>query len=168
MCTTTRHTVINSSICVVRDHGQAPLNCFSHISLHQPHQHQSSFSVLRQINVFIRVASNLVIMLTDFNWRAAAQLCNYMQGKVSRYSPPGYSPNYLLIIVKRWVIWFACVQRSTWTSCRTPSSAEWHANRILCIEADKPNRNWFHSNVPREIEKLTSDPSSTVIVLSTP
>ena len=38
-------------------------------------------------------------------------------------SPPGYPPHRLLIIVDWSVNWFACIQRSTCTSCRIPSHA---------------------------------------------
>jgi len=38
-------------------------------------------------------------------------------------SPPGCTPRRLLIIVDWSVSWFACVQRSTCTSCRIPSHA---------------------------------------------
>ena len=45
-------------------------------------------------------------------------------------SPPGYPPCRLLIIVNCQVNWFACVQRSTCTSCRILSLA----NPILKVK----------------------------------
>jgi len=68
-------------------------------------------------------------------------------------SPPGY-PN-----VNWSVYWFACVQRITSTSCRTPPSTERHANPIP--EADKTNKNWLPRQRPLRDQILTSYRSST-------
>jgi len=51
-------------------------------------------------------------------------------------SPPRYLPSRLLISVNWSVNWFACLQRSTCTFCRTPPSSDSHANPILWIEAN--------------------------------
>jgi len=48
-------------------------------------------------------------------------------------SPPGYPPSRLLIIANWSLNWFACVQRSTCTPCRTPPSSDLYANPILWI-----------------------------------
>ena len=67
--------------------------------------------------------------------------------------PPGYSPSRLLIIVGQLIV---CVQRSTCISCRTPPSAECHANSILWrVKTMKPTKISCHGNVPWGIEKLT-------------
>jgi len=38
-------------------------------------------------------------------------------------SPPGGYPPHRLLIINRWANWFACVRRSTCTSCRISSHA---------------------------------------------
>ena len=62
-----------------------------------------------------------------------------MQGKARLYR--------LEIIVNWSVNWFACVLRSTCTSCRTPPSIECHAKPILWIKADKPTKIGCHGKV---------------------
>jgi len=52
--------------------------------------------------------------------------------RLSLTSPPGYPPSRVLIVVN----WFACVQRSTCTSYRTPPSSESLANQILFLGLD--------------------------------
>jgi len=74
-------------------------------------------------------------------------------------SPPGYPHSRLLVIVSWSVNWFACVHPSTFTSCRTPPSTEWHANPILCIEADNTNKNWLPR---RPLRDRKTDFSSSV------
>jgi len=69
-----------------------------------------------------------------------------MQGKAFG-SSPGYPPSRLLIIVNWSANWFACVKRSTCTSCRTPTSTEWHVNQILWIWPVKPIKIGFYGNV---------------------
>jgi len=46
------------------------------------------------------------------------------------------------------VRWFACVQRSTCTSCRTPPSTESHANPFLWIWPGFGRQNWLPRQRP--------------------
>ena len=64
-------------------------------------------------------------------------------------NPPGYLPSCLLITVNWSVNCFACVQRSTCTSCRTPPSTECHANPQFCGQKPiKTNKNWLPRQRP--------------------
>jgi len=63
---------------------------------------------------------------------------------------PSHPSSSLLITVKWSINWFACIQRSTCTSCcTTPPSIEWHAI--------KPTKIRCHGNVPSGIEKLKAN-----------
>jgi len=51
--------------------------------------------------------------------------------------------------VNYWSVhWFACVQRSTCNSCRTPPSTESHANPILWIGPGFGPQNWLPRQRP--------------------
>ena len=63
-------------------------------------------------------------------------------------SQPGYPPSRLLIIVNCSVIWFACIQRSTCTSCRTPPSTECYANPFLWIGPGLGRQHWLPWQCP--------------------
>ena len=84
-------------------------------------------------------------------------LTNQMQGKPV-CSPTGCSPSRMLITVNWSVIWFACVQRSTCTSCRAPPDAECHA---------KTNKNWLPRQRPLKLRDGKSNFRSTAEVLPT-
>jgi len=62
-----------------------------------------------------------VIIITLTSCYARKSIVNYRRKAKPGCSPPGYPPRRLLIIVDWSVNWFACVQRSTCTSCRISS-----------------------------------------------
>jgi len=87
-----------------------------------------------------------------------------MQGKARR-SPPSYPPRHLLIIVNWSVNWYACIQRSTCTSCRIQS----HANPILWTEKAWIHLRW-HATASRQcigVVNKTPRRSTTCITSTT-
>ena len=83
----------------------------------------------------------------------------------TRCSPPGYPPRHLLIIVNWSVNWYACIQRSTCTSCRIQS----HANPILWTEKALIHLRW-HATASRQcigVVNKTPRRSTTCITSTT-
>ena len=60
-------------------------------------------------------------------------------------SPPGGYPPHRLLIINRWANWFACVRRSTCTSCRISS----HASVGKCPRWDISEREMSEGECPR-------------------
>ena len=86
-----------------------------------------------------------------------------MQGKARR-SPPSYPPRHLLIIVNWSVNWYACIQRSTCTSCRIQS----HANPILWTEKALIHLRWHATTSRQCIGVVNKTPRrSTTCITST-
>jgi len=100
-------------------------------------------SVLKAATFVRFIATNIVSRETSWTRCKAKPDC----------SPPDYLHSCPLNMANMSVDWFACVLCIICTFCRTPPSAECHANPILWIKYHEANKNWLPRRHPLREQK---------------